>query len=97
MEAPRVRNGRFEAPMQDRPLGSASMALPQPGWRLLGVASIGLGTGLYTADVPFLALALAFVPALIAMTVIAVEASMSPEIAEAIDRADSGQARHDLR
>ena len=37
----------------------------------MGFASIGLGTGLFTADVPFLFLAAAFVPAVIAMVVIA--------------------------
>ena len=50
-----------------------SPRLPQPGWRLLGFASIGLGAGLFTADAPFVVLAAAFVPALIAMIVIAVE------------------------
>lgn len=37
----------------------------------MGFASIGLGTGLFAADVPFLLLAAAFVPAVIAMVVIA--------------------------
>lgn len=97
MDVSRVREARVEPPMQDSPIGGAGTALPQPGWRLVGVASIGLGTGLYTADLPFLVLAVAFVPALIAMTVIAVQASMSPEIAEPIDRSDTGQVRHDLR
>lgn len=49
-----------------------SPRLPQPGWRLLGFASIGLGAGLFTADAPFVVLAAAFVPALVAMMVIAV-------------------------
>lgn len=30
----------------------APRPLPQPGWRLLGVASIGIGSGLYTASAP---------------------------------------------
>ena len=30
----------------------ARRPLPQPGWRLLGVASIGVGSGLYTASAP---------------------------------------------
>ena len=56
--------------------------LPQPGWRLLGFASIGLGTGLFTADAPFVVLAVAFVPALIAMFVIAVQGATVPAIDE---------------
>jgi hypothetical protein len=50
-----------------------SPRLPQPGWRLLGFASIGLGAGLFTADAPFVVLAAAFVPALIAMIGIALQ------------------------
>jgi len=50
-----------------------SPRLPQPGWRLLGFASIGLGAGLFTADAPFVVLAAAFVPALVAVMVIAVQ------------------------
>jgi hypothetical protein len=49
--------------------------LPQPGWRIIGFASIGVGTGLYTADMPFLVLAAAFVPALIAFAVVAAQGS----------------------
>jgi len=49
--------------------------LPQPGWRIIGFASIGLGTGLYTADMPFVILAAAFVPAAIAFAVIAAQAT----------------------
>jgi hypothetical protein len=60
-------------------------ALPQPGWRLVGVASIGLGSGLYTADMPFEVMALAFAPTMIAMAVIAVKATLVPEIAEPTD------------
>jgi len=56
--------------------------LPQPGWRLIGFASIGLGTGLFTAEMPFFVLAAALVPALIAMLAIAVGATESPPIAE---------------
>lgn len=56
--------------------------LPQPGWRLIGFASIGLGTGLYTAEVPFVALVAALVPALVAIVAIAAQANVSPPIAE---------------
>ena len=55
--------------------------LPQPGWRLIGFASIGLGTGLFTADVPFVVLAAALIPALIALVVIAAHATVSSPIA----------------
>lgn len=61
--------------------------LPQPGWRLLGFASIGLGTGLFTAEMPFVVLAAAFVPALIALVVIAAQATISPPYAERASRA----------
>jgi hypothetical protein len=57
-----------------------SPRLPQPGWRLLGFASIGLGAGLFTADAPFVVLAVAFVPALIAMVVIGVAGATTPTI-----------------
>ena len=59
-----------------------SPPLPQPGWRLLGFASIGLGAGLFTADAPFFVLAAAFVPALIAMIVIAVHGATVPALDE---------------
>ena len=59
-----------------------SPRLPQPGWRLLGFASIGLGAGLFTADAPFVVLAAAFVPALIAVIVIAVQGATFPAIDE---------------
>lgn len=49
--------------------------LPQPGLRLMGIASLGLGAGLYSAEAPVLVLVLAFVPALVAMAVIAVRSS----------------------
>jgi len=61
--------------------------LPQPGWRLIGFASIGLGTGLFNADVPIAVLLVALVPALIAMAVIAVQATMSPPIPQPVARA----------
>ena len=51
--------------------------LPQPGWRLIGFASIGLGTGLFNADVPMVVLVVALVPALIALAVIAARATVS--------------------
>lgn len=56
--------------------------LPQPGWRLIGFASIGLGTGLFTAEVPFIVLVMALVPAVVAMVVISAQAAVSPPIAE---------------
>ncbi|HET7082806.1 MAG TPA: hypothetical protein VFJ00_03745 [Candidatus Limnocylindria bacterium] len=67
--------------------------LPQPGWRLLGFASIGLGTGLFTAEMPFVVLAAAFVPALIALVVIAAQATISPPYAERASRAADEIAR----
>ncbi len=67
--------------------------LPQPGWRLIGFASIGLGTGLFNADVPFVVLAAALLPALIAMAVIAAHSTASPPIAERSRRAADGIAR----
>jgi len=59
-----------------------SPRLPQPGWRLVGFASIGLGAGLFTADAPFVLLGAAFLPALISVIVIAVHASTAPSVAE---------------
>ena len=67
--------------------------LPQPGWRLIGFASIGLGTGLYNAEVPFVVLAAVLVPALVAMAVIAVGATISPPIAARASRASDETAR----
>jgi hypothetical protein len=67
--------------------------LPQPGWRLIGFASIGLGTGLYTADVPFVALAAALLPALVAIAVITAEGTASPPIRERAGRAPDGIER----
>lgn len=67
--------------------------LPQPGWRLLGFASIGLGTGLFTAEMPIVVLAAAFVPALIALVVIAAQATISTPFAERASRAADEIAR----
>lgn len=64
-----------------------SPRLPQPGWRLTGFASIGLGAGLFTAGAPFFLLAAAFVPALISMVVIAAQTTMVPHAAERANRA----------
>lgn len=64
-----------------------SPQLPQPGWRLTGFASIGIGAGLFTADAPFLVLMAAFAPALIAMIVIAAQATSAPSVAERVPRA----------
>jgi hypothetical protein len=63
-----------------------SPRLPQPGWRLTGFASIGLGAGLFTADAPFVVLAAAFVPALISMVVIAAHGTRAPRVAERAPR-----------
>jgi hypothetical protein len=59
-----------------------SPRLPQPGWRLTGFASIGLGAGLFTADVPLVLLAAAFIPAVASMVVIAAEATRAAGAAE---------------
>lgn len=67
--------------------------LPQPGWRLMGFASIGLGTGLFTADMPPLVLAVALVPALIALVVVAAQATAAPPIAELVSQAADEVAR----
>ena len=64
-----------------------SPRLPQPGWRLTGFASIGIGAGLLTADAPFAVLAAAFVPALISMIVIAAQATRESNAAERVPRA----------
>ena len=53
----------------------------------MGFASIGLGTGLLGADVPFLVLAAAFVPAVIALVVIAAQGAASTPIAQRASRA----------
>ena len=64
-----------------------SPRLPQPGWRLTGFASIGIGAGLLTADAPFAVLAAAFIPALISMIVIAAQATREPITAERVPHA----------
>jgi hypothetical protein len=64
-----------------------SRRLPQPGWRLTGFASIGLGAGLFTADVPLVLLAAAFIPAVASMVVIAAQATRAPGAAEPAPRA----------
>lgn len=64
-----------------------SPRLPQPGWRLTGFASIGIGAGLFTADAPMAVLAAAFVPALISMIVIATHAARAPDGAERVHEA----------
>ena len=59
----------------------------------MGFASIGLGTGLLSADVPFLILAAAFVPAVIALVVIAAQGAASSPIAQRANRAADEIAR----
>ena len=68
-----------------------SPRLPQPGWRLTGFASIGLGAGLFSADAPLVVRAAAFIPALASMVVIAAEATRAPRAAE-----PAGQAVEEL-
>ena len=63
-----------------------SPRLPQPGWRLTGFASIGLGAGLFTADAPLVVLAAAFIPAAASMLVIAAQATRAPRAAETVRR-----------
>lgn len=70
-----------------------SPRLPQPGWRLSGFASIGLGAGLFTADAPLVVLAAAFVPAVISMVVIAAQATRGPGVEERAPRAVEGLSR----
>ena len=59
----------------------------------MGFASIGLGTGLFGADVPFLVQAAAFVPALIALVVVAARGTASAPIPERASRAADELAR----
>ena len=51
--------------------------MPQPGLRLLGIASIGVGSGLFNASMPPEILVLAFAPAVIAVVVIAVQSTFA--------------------
>jgi hypothetical protein len=68
--------------------------LPQPAWRLIGFASIGVGTGLFSAEVPFVILAAAFLPALIALVVIASQATAPPHIQSArVEQTSRSRAR----
>lgn len=67
--------------------------LPQPGWRLIGFASIGLGTGLFSAEVPLIVMVVALVPALVAMVFIAAQGTASPAIAERAGRSADEMAR----
>lgn len=46
--------------------------MPQPWLRLMGVASIGLGTGLYSAAAPIEVQVVSFAPAVAALLVIAI-------------------------
>lgn len=64
-----------------------SPRLPQPGWRLTGFASIGLGAGMFTADAPFVMLAAAFIPAVASMVVIAAQATRASRATEPVPRA----------
>lgn len=64
-----------------------SPRLPQPGLRLTGFASIGIGAGMFTADAPFVVLVAAFAPALISMIVIAAQSTRAHSVAERGPRA----------
>ena len=68
-------------------------ALPQPGLRLLGIASIGVGSGLYNSSLPPEILILAFAPAVIAILVIAVHSTFAGP-AGASAEATSEEERH---
>ena len=57
--------------------GHSPEALPQPGLRLLGIASIGVGSGLFNSSMPPEILVLAFAPAVIAILVIAVQSTFA--------------------
>jgi hypothetical protein len=70
-----------------------SPRLPQPGWRLTGFASIGLGAGLFTADAPLVLLAAAFIPAVASMVVIAAHSTRASGAAEPAPQAVEELAR----
>ena len=57
-----------------------NFALPQLSLRLVGIVSIGLGTGLTTADVAPAVVVAAFLPAVVALVVVAVRASLGAPI-----------------
>jgi hypothetical protein len=61
--------------------------IPQPGWRLMGFASIGLGSGLFTAGEPMIVIAAAFVPALVALVVVAAQATAAAPVVERLSPA----------
>jgi hypothetical protein len=78
MDAARTANGRAQ------PLGTRRStdrhspdAMPQPGLRLLGLASIGVGSGLFNSSMPPEVLVLAFAPAVLAILVIAVQSTFA--------------------
>lgn len=77
MDTVRIKNHRthHHQTAQERQI-RAGATLPQPGLRLMGVTSLGLGAGLYSAEAPLMILVLAFIPALVAMIVIAVRSSL---------------------
>jgi hypothetical protein len=49
--------------------------LPQPGWRILGAVSIAIGSGLYSASAQPGLLVLALAPAVLAISVIAIQST----------------------
>lgn len=51
--------------------------LPQPGLRLVGIASLGVGTGLFSASTPPEVLAVAFAPAVVALVVVALRSTFA--------------------
>jgi len=68
-------------PLRDEPDGM----LPQPLLRFVGVAFIGLGTGLTNANVPWPIVVAAFLPAIVALGIITIRTSMGTSIAEPVE------------
>ena len=79
MDVPQTFGRADESP------GPDDVALPQPFLRVLGVLSIGLGTGLTAADAPLAVLVLAFVPGLLALAIVAVRSSIGDPVSEPVD------------
>ena len=61
---------RLRTKMSQNTRPQSAGPLPQPGWRLLAAASIGIGSGLSTASVPPELLVLGFGPAAVAILVL---------------------------
>ena len=65
--------------MSDRSGDADRSPLPQPGWRILGVASIGIGSGLYTASAPPALLVLAVAVAAVALVAVCIRTMVWPD------------------